>query len=81
MCVLKVIGIGAEWTVGAEVVPIALRSKLMGLAAASHFIVNVAVRGPKCPEIRALLTKDVTRSQKPAQAHLQTSNRTMYVTF
>jgi hypothetical protein len=31
------------WLYGAEVVPMALRSKLMGLAAASHFIVNVAV--------------------------------------
>jgi MFS family permease len=31
------------WLYGAEVVPLALRSKLMGLAAASHFIVNVAV--------------------------------------
>ncbi|KAL2220499.1 MFS monosaccharide transporter [Thermoascus aurantiacus ATCC 26904] len=31
------------WLYGAEVLPIALRSKIMGLAAASHFIVNVAV--------------------------------------
>ncbi|KAF9885288.1 hypothetical protein FE257_013089 [Aspergillus nanangensis] len=31
------------WLYGAEVLPIALRSKVMGLAAASHFIVNVAV--------------------------------------
>ena len=30
------------WLYGAEVLPIALRSKIMGLAAASHFIVNVA---------------------------------------
>jgi hypothetical protein len=30
------------WLYGAEVLPIALRSKVMGLAAASHFIVNVA---------------------------------------
>lgn len=29
------------WLYGAEVLPIALRSKVMGLAAASHFIVNV----------------------------------------
>jgi hypothetical protein len=29
------------WLYGAEVLPIALRSKIMGLAAASHFIVNV----------------------------------------
>jgi hypothetical protein len=28
---------------GAEVVPLTLRSKMMGLAAASHFIVNVAI--------------------------------------
>ncbi|KAI1100900.1 putative MFS monosaccharide transporter [Jackrogersella minutella] len=31
------------WLYGAEVLPIALRSKVMGLAAAGHFIVNVAV--------------------------------------
>ncbi|PIG80787.1 MFS monosaccharide transporter (Hxt8) [Aspergillus arachidicola] len=30
------------WLYGAEVLPISLRSKVMGLAAASHFIVNVA---------------------------------------
>lgn len=29
------------WLYGAEVLPIQLRSKIMGLAAASHFIVNV----------------------------------------
>lgn len=29
------------WLYGSEVLPIALRSKVMGLAAASHFIVNV----------------------------------------
>lgn len=31
------------WLYGAEVLPMALRSKVMGLAAASHFIVNVAI--------------------------------------
>ncbi|KAM5478297.1 hypothetical protein McanCB56680_006547 [Microsporum canis] len=31
------------WLYGAEVLPISLRSKVMGLASASHFIVNVAV--------------------------------------
>ncbi|KAK4539312.1 hypothetical protein LTR36_000805 [Oleoguttula mirabilis] len=31
------------WLYGAEVLPMALRSKVMGLAAASHFIVNVAL--------------------------------------
>ncbi|EXJ89594.1 hypothetical protein A1O3_02661 [Capronia epimyces CBS 606.96] len=31
------------WLYGAEVLPIALRSKVMGLASASHFIVNVAL--------------------------------------
>lgn len=30
------------WLYGAEILPMALRSKIMGLAAASHFIVNVA---------------------------------------
>lgn len=31
------------WLYGAEILPISLRSKVMGLAAASHFIVNVAI--------------------------------------
>ncbi|XWW97828.1 hypothetical protein V2A60_005815 [Cordyceps javanica] len=31
------------WLYGAEVLPISLRSKVMGIASASHFIVNVAV--------------------------------------
>ncbi|KAI0018877.1 putative MFS monosaccharide transporter [Xylariomycetidae sp. FL0641] len=31
------------WLYGAEVLPLAVRSKVMGLAAASHFIVNVAI--------------------------------------
>ncbi|KAL1985248.1 hypothetical protein VTN96DRAFT_8047 [Rasamsonia emersonii] len=31
------------WLYGAEILPIAMRNKVMGLAAASHFIVNVAV--------------------------------------
>lgn len=34
------------WLYGAEVLPIALRSKIMGVAAASHFIVNVASKSP-----------------------------------
>jgi hypothetical protein len=34
------------WLYGAEVLPIALRSKIMGLAAASHFIVNVGSMHP-----------------------------------
>jgi len=36
------------WLYGAEVLPIALRSKIMGLAAASHFIVNVAGMFSSC---------------------------------
>ncbi|RDK46539.1 MFS monosaccharide transporter [Aspergillus phoenicis ATCC 13157] len=37
------------WLYGAEVLPIGIRSKVMGLAAASHFVVNVAITeaGPK----------------------------------
>ncbi|KAF2444750.1 putative MFS monosaccharide transporter [Karstenula rhodostoma CBS 690.94] len=31
------------WLYGSEVLPLALRSKIMGCAAASHFIVNVAI--------------------------------------
>jgi hypothetical protein len=30
------------WLYGAEILPMSMRSKVMGLAAASHFIVNVA---------------------------------------
>lgn len=29
------------WLYGAEILPIALRSKIMGIGAASHFVVNV----------------------------------------
>lgn len=36
------------WLYGAEVLPIALRSKVMGLAAASHFIVNVGSKLQRC---------------------------------
>ncbi|KAK7730603.1 hypothetical protein SLS53_008993 [Cytospora paraplurivora] len=31
------------WLYGAEILPIALRSKIMGIGAASHFIVNVGI--------------------------------------
>jgi hypothetical protein len=31
------------WLYGSEILPVALRSKVMGLAAASHFIVNVGI--------------------------------------
>ncbi|KAL1603527.1 hypothetical protein SLS60_005115 [Paraconiothyrium brasiliense] len=31
------------WLYGSEVLPLALRSKVMGVAAASHFVVNVAI--------------------------------------
>jgi hypothetical protein len=34
------------WTYGAEILPIALRSKVMGLGAMGHFIVNVASMSP-----------------------------------
>lgn len=36
------------WLYGAEILPIALRSKVMGLAAASHFIVNVGSKLQRC---------------------------------
>ena len=42
------------WLYGAEVLPIALRSKVMGLAAASHFIVNVASTLGDFPDTKAL---------------------------
>ena len=42
------------WLYGAEVLPIALRSKVMGLAAASHFIVNV---GSKFSQTRCRAAK------------------------
>ena len=31
------------WTYGAEVLPMALRSRVMGLGSLSHFVVNVAI--------------------------------------
>lgn len=31
------------WTYGAEILPIALRSKVMGLGALAHFVVNVGI--------------------------------------
>lgn len=34
------------WLYGAEVLPVSLRSKVMGLASASHFIVNVGSMKP-----------------------------------
>jgi hypothetical protein len=61
-------------TTGAEVLPIALRSRVMGLAAASHFIVNVGITeaGPSVflqveetkEEERALLMRTYCRSRK-----------------
>lgn len=40
------------WLYGAEVLPVALRSKVMGLSAASHFIVNVGRRlSPYTPSV------------------------------
>lgn len=44
------------WLYGAEVMPMALRSKVMGLAAASHFIVNVAVSTSNEVQQRITLT-------------------------
>jgi hypothetical protein len=56
---------------GAEVLPISLRSKVMGLAAASHFIVNVGITeaGPTAfatiKEVRTAATgSNVSRSAR-----------------
>lgn len=68
------------WLYGAEVLPIALRSKVMGLAAASHFIVNV---GSKLTTIKVSATQAIDQSsnilQSPRQvpARLPISKRTI----
>ncbi|CAD0029927.1 unnamed protein product [Aureobasidium pullulans] len=41
--ILGIYLLSTTWLYGAEVLPIALRSRVMGLAAASHFIVNVGI--------------------------------------
>lgn len=65
------------WSYGAEVLPIALRSKVMGLAAASHFIVNVARKSYttlSMLHVGDMLTRP--QSLKQARVPLRTSSRT-----
>lgn len=64
------------WLYGAEVLPIALRSKVMGLAAASHFIVNVGSESLFPPEWPWTRYSDTQQSRKPGPPHLPRSNRT-----
>lgn len=53
------------WLYGAEVLPIALRSKIMGLAAASHFIVNVAsMLPPELDEMRPVSNHNIFFKKK-----------------
>jgi hypothetical protein len=68
---------------GAEVLPIALRSKVMGLAAASHFIVNVGITeaGPTAfatiKEVRTAATdNNISRS-----ARILTPTQNYYYVF
>lgn len=42
-CYASLNGLTFVYRYGAEVLPMTLRSKVMGLAAASHFIVNVGI--------------------------------------
>jgi hypothetical protein len=67
------------WLYGAEVLPIALRSKIMGLAAASHFIVNVAGKDTHFPLSCSYIDANgvsLSQSPKQAQVHLPTYTRT-----
>lgn len=70
------------WLYGAEVLPIALRSKVMGLAAASHFIVNVASKSEIDPSSQQYCMQSDVFPQSPKQgrARLQTFTRTI-ITF
>jgi hypothetical protein len=68
---------------GAEVLPISLRSKVMGLAAASHFIVNVGITeaGPTAfatiKEVRTAATgSNISRS-----AQILTPTQNYYYVF
>jgi MFS family permease len=54
------------WLYGAEVLPVALRSKVMGLAAASHFIVNVGSESTTSFCRWKLLTKHLVTEAGPS---------------
>lgn len=76
------------WLYGAEVLPIALRSRIMGLGAASHFIVNVAglsfpLPGPSLLYMYEMLlmayTLPVTEAGPSAFANIQENYYYLFV--
>jgi hypothetical protein len=67
------------WLYGAEVLPIALRSKVMGLAAASHFIVNVARKDDTPLKKEQPLTKIETVTEAGPSAFASIKQNYYYV--
>jgi hypothetical protein len=68
---------------GAEVLPIALRSKVMGLAAASHFIVNVGITeaGPTAFATIKEVRTEARDSNVPQSAHILILTQNYYYVF
>lgn len=67
------------WLYGAEVLPIALRSKVMGLAAASHFIVNVASKCCLSTMLKAIRTNTVLVTEAGPSAFANIHENYYYV--
>jgi hypothetical protein len=64
-CYASLSGLTFAYRYGAEVLPMTLRSKVMGLAAASHFIVNVGITeaGPTAfANIKEVRTRTIDNS-------------------
>ena len=68
------------WLYGSEVLPIALRSKVMGLAAASHFIVNVAITEAG-PTANAKLVSHAPETRKESIPKLILLRRSMHFLY
>jgi hypothetical protein len=68
---------------GAEVLPIALRSKVMGLAAASHFIVNVGITeaGPTAFATIKEVRMEPADGNVPRSARILTPTQNYYYVF
>lgn len=60
------------WLYGAEVLPMSLRSKVMGIASASHFIVNVGSKFRLTQSSQVPGLTDYIQLPRPAQVLLQT---------
>lgn len=65
------------WLYGAEVLPINMRSKVMGLAAASHFVVNVGSKFIFFSWDLISMFNSSKQSPKLVQVPLQTFTRTI----